>query len=352
MEMHGNSAPPSGVPSFEGGLPPPLSLEYRIMTEPNRSPHRAPSSTAALLGILTVGGILLGGGGGTPLSSFGGPGDALGSPAASTAPVHGQDPALEGLQGQDPESRTLPDHGVFTRVLERVVQIPRVDYALLKEERAGLDRYVDALSATDPGALEAASREEQLAFWINAYNACMLRLVVDHYPIEAGGVGLFGAVRNRVAGYPDNSVWQIRDVFSRNHCPVAGRDRSQDEIEHEIIRPRFEEPRIHFAVNCAALSCPVLWPDAYTADALEDQLDRAVRHLIRNPDHFLLEGTSPATLTLNKVLDWYAEDFNGTEGLKTFFADYLQGSARERVLAPTTQVRFFEYDWTLNDVRR
>jgi len=288
------------------------------MAQPNRPLHRCLSRTTGLLGILTVGGILLAG----------------------------------GLQGQDPATRTLPDHDAFTRVLERVVQIPRVDYALLKEERAGLDRYVDALSATDPGVLDAASREEQLAFWINAYNACMLRLVVDHYPIEAGGVGLFGAVRNRVAGYPDNSVWQIRDVFSRAHCPVAGRDRSQDEIEHEIIRPRFQEPRIHFAVNCAALSCPVLWPDAYTADALDDQLDRAVRHLIRNPDHFLLEGRSPATLTLNKVLDWYAEDFNGHEGLKTFFADYLQGSARERVLAPATRVLFFEYDWTLNDVRR
>jgi hypothetical protein len=296
--------------------------------------------------------MLLAGSGGTPPPAFDGPQDALGAPAPSTAPVHGPERSPRGLQGQDPTVRSLPDHDAFTRVLERVVQIPKVDYALLKEERAGLDRYVDALSRTDPAVLEAASREEQLAFWINAYNACMLRLVVDHYPIEAGGVGLFGAVRNRVAGYPDNSVWQIRDVFGRAHCPVAGKDRSQDEIEHEIIRPRFQEPRIHFAVNCAAVSCPVLWPDAYTAEALDAQLDRAVRHLIRNPDHFLLEGRSPATLTVNKVLDWYSEDFNGHEGLKTFFADYLQGSARERVLAPTTRVRFFEYDWTLNDVQR
>jgi hypothetical protein len=262
---------------------------------------------------------------------------------AAPTPAPAQDPA---------GAQALPDHGAFTRVLERVVHGPRVDYALLLAERESLDAYVAALGRTETAALEAASREEQLAFWINAYNACMLRLVVDHYPIEAGGVGLFGAVRNRVAGYPDNSVWQIRDVFTRPHCPVAGAERSQDEIEHEIIRPRFQEPRIHFAVNCAAVSCPILWPEAYTAEALEAQLDRAVRALIRNPEHFRLEGTAPATLTLNKVLDWYAVDFEGTDGLRTFFADYLQGSARARVLAPDTRVRFFEYDWTLNDIRR
>jgi hypothetical protein len=251
-----------------------------------------------------------------------------------------------------PSDPVIPDHRAFTDLLERVVRVPMVDYARLKEEREPLDAYVDTLYRTSPAALEAASTEEQLAFWINAYNACMLRLVVDHYPIQAGGVGLFGALRNRVAGYPANSVWQIRDVFTRNHCPVAGRERSQDEIEHEIIRPRFQEPRIHFAVNCAAVSCPVLWPEAYTADELDAQLDRAVRNLIRNPDHFRLEGSDPATLTLNKVLDWYAEDFGGTVGLGPFFADYLQGSARERVLDPDTRIRFFEYDWTLNDTAR
>jgi hypothetical protein len=281
--------------------------------------------------------------------------------AAALSPVAGVDPdppapraaSLEG--GPLEEGWTapaLPDHEIFSRTLARVVRGPLVDYALLKEERGELDRYVEELRGTDPTLLGRASREEQLAFWINAYNACMLRLVVDHYPIEAGGVGLFGAVRNRVAGYPDNSVWQIRDVFTRAHCPVAGQDRSQDEIEHEIIRPRFQEPRIHFAVNCAAVSCPILWPEAYTGEALDAQLDRAVRNLIRNPAHFRLEGSDPATLTLNKVLEWYAEDFGGVEGLKAFFAPYLQGSARERVTRRDTRIRFFDYDWTLNDVRR
>jgi hypothetical protein len=250
------------------------------------------------------------------------------------------------------QAQNLPDHQAFTRVLQAVVELPQVDYRALEANRSGLDRYVAALGRTDPGALSRASREEQLAFWINAYNACMLRIVVDHYPIRRGGVGLLGAIRNRVAGYPDNSVWQIRNVFTRGHCPVAGERRSQDEIEHEIIRPRFQEPRIHFAVNCAAVSCPVLWPDAYTGAELDEQLDRAVRHLMANPEHFRLERGSPATLRLNKVLDWYQDDFGGTEGLKRFFAEYLEGADREVVLRPDTRVEFFDYDWTLNDVER
>ncbi len=246
-------------------------------------------------------------------------------------------------------SLDLPSHAPFTQVLDRFVRMPRVDYAALADDREGLDRYLASLAATSPEALEVASRDEALAFWINAYNACMLKLVIDHYPIRAGGVGLFGSVRNRVAGYPDNSVWQIRDVFTRNHCEVAGASRSQDEIEHEIIRPTFEEPRIHFAVNCAAVSCPVLWPMAYEPETLDEQLDRAVRHLMANEEHFRLEPGPPATLRLNKVLDWYADDFGGHDGLRSFFAGYLIGERRETVLRPDTSVRFFEYDWTLND---
>ena len=253
---------------------------------------------------------------------------------------------------RSPVVQELPDHDVFTRVLAEVVQIPLVDYQAVRERRPTLDRYIDMLARTDPQALEAASREERLAFWINAYNACMLRIVDEHYPIERGGVGLFGRVRNLVAGYPENSVWQIRDVFTRDHCPVAGRNRSQDEIEHEIIRPRFQEPRIHFAVNCAALSCPILWPEAYEGERLEAQLERAVEHFMDTPEHFRLEPGPPATLHLNKVLDWYQEDFGGERGLKEFFAPYLEGVDREVVLREATRVRFVDYDWHLNDVPR
>ena len=176
----------------------------------------------------------------------------------------------------------------------------------------------------------------------------MLRLVAEHYPIEPDG-GLLSRVTNAVAGRPANSVWQIDDVFTRQHCHVAGEDRSQDEIEHEIIRPRFDEPRIHFAVNCAARSCPVLWPEAYTGERLDEQLDRAVRTLVENPDHFRVDE---GTVRMNKVLDWYKEDFGGIDGLRDFFAPYLPAEERAVLNDPDTGISFFEYDWTLNDTER
>jgi uncharacterized membrane protein YdjX (TVP38/TMEM64 family) len=243
-----------------------------------------------------------------------------------------------------------PDHARFNRVLEGVVRMPLVDYTSLQENREELDGYIRALAAVDPDALAQRSEHEQLALWINAYNACMLRVVVEHYPIRRGGAGLFGTIRNLFAGYPRNSVWQIRDVFGRSHCPVAGVDRSQDEIEHEIIRPRFGDPRIHFAVNCAARSCPVLWPEAYRAERLDEQLERAVAHFMGNDAHFRIERGTPSTLRLNRVLDWYRDDFGGLEGVKAFFAERLDPAQAAVLRDPDTVVDFFEYDWTLNDV--
>jgi len=225
-----------------------------------------------------------------------------------------------------------------------------VDYGKLGGLRRDLDRYIATLGTTPPGALEGAPTDDRLAFWINAYNACMLKSVLDHYPIRAGGAGILARLRNWFAGYPANSVWQIENVFGRKHCPIAGSLRSQDEIEHEIIRPRFQDPRIHFAVNCAARSCPVLWPEAYEGSRLASQLDRAIRTLVNDPNHFRIDSGPPATLHLNKVLDWYQDDFGGLDGLKAFFAKYVGEAERAVLLRSDTSVTFFEYDWTLNDL--
>ena len=247
-----------------------------------------------------------------------------------------------GLSAQ--RSAALPDHAEFSAVLEQVVKNPLVDYAALKADRRGLDLYLQRLGETDLEALAAASRSARLAFWINAYNACMLQRVIDHYPIQKN-TGLLSRATNAILDRPDNSVWQIADVFSGEHCRVAGAERSQDHIEHEIIRP-MGDPRIHFAVNCAAMSCPPLQTWAFTADELDEQLDGIVRAFMAKPVHFDLEA---GVLRLNKVLDWYGDDFGGTDGLRDFFASYLEGEAW---VGQDTRIEFFEYDWTLNDVAR
>ncbi len=257
-----------------------------------------------------------------------------------------------GFAAENAAAQSIPDHSTFTEVLRNVVEFPRVDYERLEGQRVTLDRYMHELARTDSGELARADREAQLAFWINAYNACMLQLVADHYPIEARGVGMVQWFRNMATSRPRNSVWWIRDVFDGEFCEVAGSMRSLDEIEHEIIRPRYQEPRIHFAVNCAAVSCPPLWEEAYVPEDLEAQLQRATRNFVNDPAHFLLEEEPGPTLRLNRIVDWFSEDFGEEEGTKEFFAELVDEETREILLHPDTRIEFFEYDWTLNDVDR
>ncbi|MYA10899.1 MAG: DUF547 domain-containing protein [Gemmatimonadetes bacterium] len=255
--------------------------------------------------------------------------------------------ATRGAAAQEPASG-LPDHSAFTAVLASVVTDAGVDYAALAADPSGLERYIAELEATDPNAVAGASREERLAFWINAYNACMLKRVVSHYPIRSAR-GLRG-VRNAVSGRPANSVWQIGDVFTGAHCPVAGAERSQDEIEHEIIRP-MGEPRIHFAINCAAVSCPPLIREAYRAETLEEQLDSRVMAFVRDPLHFGVDNSGgQPVVRVNELLNWFSEDFGGHDGVRAFLAGHVQGAAREALEDPGVRLVFTDYDWTLNDI--
>ena len=112
------------------------------------------------------------------------------------------------------------------------------------------------------------------------------------------------------------------------------------------------EPRIHFAVNCAALSCPPIQAWAFTADELDGQLDRVVRSFIADPEHFRLERGERSVLRLNKVLEWYGDDFGGAAGLRDFFGSYLDTTGADGGIDDGTAVEFFEYDWTLNDIPR
>ncbi len=244
-------------------------------------------------------------------------------------------------------AQELPDPAAFTAVLQRYAHGDLVDYAALRADRAGLDAFVAKLGRTDPAALERASRETQLAFWINAYNACALTLVIDHYPIKPAGFP--ASLVRSLQGVPANSIRQIPDTWTRTFCPVAGAPRALDEIEHEILRP-MGEPRIHFAVNCASRSCPVLATEAYTGEAIDQQLDAAVRRLIADPRQYRLERNGTAVLRLNKVLDWYKDDFGGTAGVVAFLRPYLPADDAAYIAThgPPT-VGYLPYDWTLND---
>ncbi len=244
-------------------------------------------------------------------------------------------------------AQTLPDHSTFDRALEGVVHGSLVDYAGLQSTRGDLDAYVEELSRTDAQALASASREAVLAFWINAYNACALKLVIDHYPIKKASFP--SSLVKTLAGVPANSIRQIADTWKREFCPVAGKDRALDEIEHEIIRP-MGEPRIHFAVNCASRSCPVLAPTAYKAETLDNDLDQAVQRFIGDATQYRLERGDPPVFRVNKILDWYGDDFGGREGVIEFLAAHAPDDDKTFLRnARAPRLEFSDYDWTLND---
>jgi hypothetical protein len=252
--------------------------------------------------------------------------------------------------GQQAPAGQLPDHGQFTDVLASVVEENGVAYQRLASDPSGLYAYIARLEATDLAAVESASPADRLAFWINAYNACMLKRVIGNYPIKRAG-GLL-RIKNTAAGRPANSVWQISDVFTGDHCPVAGDVRSQDEIEHEIIRP-MGDPRIHFAINCAAVSCPPLIPQAFEGSSLDSQLDDRVLAFLGDPAQFRVATVDGRrTVRVNTLLDWFKEDFGGLQGIRAFLAGYTSGADLEALEDPNAGIEFVDYDWTLNDTSR
>lgn len=241
------------------------------------------------------------------------------------------------------------DYSSYAEVLRSFVsEAGLVDYAALAQRREPLDRFVSQLAAVDPRQLEQSPKPAQLAFWINAYNALTLRVVLDHYPIRAGFF--------RSLLYPANSIRQIPGVWDEIRFTVAGRERTLDEIEHQILRRRFHEPRIHFALVCAALGCPPLRREPYEERRLEEQLDDQVRRFLTDPRKFQWDEER-RMLRISPIFRWFEEDFSGAcpEGgggrsaVLCFLQRYLPASQRRLLSSSSLRIEYLDYDWSLND---
>lgn len=242
-------------------------------------------------------------------------------------------------------AQALPAPDRFDRVLVRHVHGGLVDYVGLQADRADLDGYLEQLGNVAPVDLRRASRDDRLAFWINAYNACVLRLVIDHYPLATPKRSKEDARRSSA---PAPSIRQIPRAWTAPFCRVAQRARSLEGIESGILRP-IGDPRIHFVLSCAARGCPALADHAYRGDRLEEQLDQAVRRFAADPRQCHLEPGEPPVLHVNKFLDWYKEDFGGATGLVAFLRRYVPRRELPSLRPGAVRVEYLDFDWSLNE---
>lgn len=228
-----------------------------------------------------------------------------------------------------------------------------VDYEALKKDSADLDAFLSKARKLSPQEFEAWDSEDRLAFWINAYNACTLRAILDHYPIQSS---FFGSLR-----YPKNSIRQIKGVWTDLTFPILGKKMTLDQIEHDTIRSQFQEPHIHFAVNCASKGCPRLLNTPYTADRLEQQFTEQITDFIKDPSKFRVNEKEG--FRVSQLLKWYGADFvdhteiehtfprlnEQEQSVVNFFFPYLEKQQQEYLQSNRFDFGYLDYDWTLND---
>ena len=221
-------------------------------------------------------------------------------------------------------------HELFDQVLqEHVDEKGQVNYTKLKANPEKFEAYLDLLAVAKPTEW---SYNDQLTFWINAYNALVIKGVVDHYPITS--------VRK---------VKLFNGFFSRLKFQAAGKTYSLDQIEHGILREEFPDPRVHFAIVCASSSCPPLGNRAFSTETLEERLETVTFNFIRNPEQVRIDRAK-RTVHLSKIFKWYTDDFKmGYDGVTDFLADYLPPEDAEYLASTDVQLRHLDYDWTLND---
>jgi hypothetical protein len=236
-------------------------------------------------------------------------------------------------------------HKLMDGVQQRFVdERGRVDYPSLAQDRGDLDRYYAALAAVSPDShpIRFPLETDQLAYWINAYNAAVLVLVLEHYPIDS-----VEDVR-RPAGaffFP-----RLSGFFFFQRVRLGGKTTNLYTLENKLIRKRFGEPRIHFAISCASIGCPLLPQHAFRARDLDAALDRAARRFFAQPDKLRIDHAA-RRVEISSILKWFRDDFLDEETPE--LADYVR-----RYLPPERQAEldrardyelgFLEYDWGLN----
>lgn len=234
-----------------------------------------------------------------------------------------------------------PEPRMWDALLERYVSagadgVNRVDYAAWKAspaDRAALDAYIRSIEQT---RLSTLSRDEQFATWSNLYNALTVRTILAHYPVRS-----IRDIRSEGAGLNPKALF---GPWLTKVATVEGRRLSLDEIENAILRTQFDDPRVHYALNCASYGCPNLRTRAWRAESLDADLDAAARAYVNHP-----RGVSVTAqgLRLSSIYEWYAKDFGAPAELRAHLLRYAAPELAVRIRA-TERIAGYGYDWSLN----
>lgn len=210
-------------------------------------------------------------------------------------------------------------HSLWSTALkEHVDEAGHVNYTKWKEDTTLLDDYITSLEENPPA--EFWSRNDSLAYFINAYNAVTVKLILDHYPLKS--------IRKLITPWRFKRFELKREKISLNH------------IEHQILR-KMNEPRIHFAINCASASCPKLFNIAFYAHTMEEQLEEATTLFINDP---LRNQLSKKEMAISRIFQWFASDFGTKKERHAFIRKYAT-----QPIDNNAKVRFLNYDWQLNE---
>lgn len=272
------------------------------------------------------------------LSAF--PALACGAPAASPAPRAPlvTRPTPGGVEQEG--LRFDHEHLVWTSILQRHVHGDGFDYAALKKNPGQLENYLESLHAVTPDRLAGWTKDQRFAFWINAYNAHTIKLIVDNYPLKS--------IKKLSGAFGLNSVFDKEFIEMRALHPGGKDDAlSLNDIEHEILRKRFEDARVHAAVNCASYSCPPLRNEAFTAEKLGEQLDDQMRKFLADPKRNRLDEKK-GVFRASKIFEWFSGDFERDAGsVKEYLAKYAPAKDAERIRG--MRIKYLDYDWSLNE---
>ena len=243
-------------------------------------------------------------------------------------------------------------HAAWTALLKKHVVLigggkaSTMRYAGMAQDKAALQAYTATLSAVPAATFEAWSKPQRQAFLMNAYNAFTVELILTRYP-KLESIKDLGSL--------------VSNPWKQKFIPLLGNTVSLDMVEHEMLRARgrYDDPRVHFAVNCASIGCPMLREEAFVAERLDAQLDEQTSRFLsdRSRNRF---STTAAKLEVSRIFDWYGEDFKlghrGIASLPAFLARYADQLAdapadRDRIRGLGVPVAFLDYDWKLNDAR-